>query len=67
MAYCIVQELCTGCGKCPPVCPVGAISGSKNYYEIDPDTCCDCIGFAQDPLCVAECPIEGAITKLEVE
>lgn len=65
MAYYIDQDLCTGCGRCPPVCPVEAISGSHNYYEIDPQTCNECAGFSEDPLCVMECPITGAIKKLE--
>lgn len=65
MPYEIVQELCTGCGRCPPVCPVGAISEGESYFEIDPQTCCDCEGFSEEPLCLAHCPIEGAIRKLE--
>ncbi|UCE04915.1 MAG: ferredoxin [bacterium] len=67
MAHFIDQNLCTDCGRCPPVYPVGAISGGKDYYEIDPETCCDCKGFFEDPLCVEECPIEGAIRQLEIE
>jgi len=67
MPFEIVQDLCTACGRCPPVCPVGAISGGGSYYEIDAQACCDCIGFAEEALCVAECPVEGAIKKLETE
>lgn len=65
MAYAIDQDECTGCGKCQPVCPVGAITGGGSYYVIEADTCNECIGFSESPLCIAECPIEGVIYRLE--
>ncbi|WP_156792187.1 [FeFe] hydrogenase, group A [Desulfotalea psychrophila] len=39
----IDQELCTGCGRCKEVCPVGAISGRLNRaHQIDTDACIFC-------------------------
>jgi len=65
MPFEIVEELCTGCGRCPPVCPVGAISEGESYFIINPETCCDCIGFSDEALCLAECPVQGAIKRIE--
>lgn len=65
MPYQIMQQLCTGCGVCQPVCPVGAISHGAYYYIIDNEICCDCIGFSQAALCVKNCPAQGAILKIE--
>jgi len=67
MPYEIVEQLCTGCGVCSPVCPVGAISDGEYYFVIDPEVCCDCTGFSQIALCVKHCPVEGAIIKNEIE
>ena len=65
MPFEIVAELCTGCAKCPPVCPVEAISEGESYYEIDPQVCCDCVGYAEEALCLAICPVAGAIKRIE--
>ncbi len=67
MAHYIDDDLCNCCGQCLPVCPVGAITGSKRDYEINTNVCNDCAGFSEDPLCVIECPISGVIKKLEIE
>ena len=50
----VVPESCTGCRKCLPVCPVGAIEMKGDVAWIDPDLC------DGDGVCIPACP-EGAI------
>lgn len=38
----IDRELCTGCGDCLPVCPVGAIELVSDYAEINEERCVEC-------------------------
>jgi NADP-reducing hydrogenase subunit HndC len=43
VAYKIIEEKCRRCGACLRVCPVEAISGSKETsYKIDPKKCIKC-------------------------
>ncbi len=43
VGYTITTEKCTGCGMCFRVCPVNAISGSRqDKYAIDPEKCISC-------------------------
>ena len=52
MTY-IIDDKCTCCGACVPVCPVDAISEGDPKYIIDPDICTDC------GACEPECPVEA--------
>ena len=43
LAYRIVPELCTGCGKCLRACPSEAITGEKKQpHVIEPEKCLAC-------------------------
>jgi len=57
MAYAI-DDNCTMCDSCRPVCPVDAISEADPKYTIDPDKCTDC------GECEQVCPV-GAISPGE--
>ncbi|ENU80294.1 hypothetical protein F975_02050 [Acinetobacter sp. ANC 3789] len=56
MALLITNE-CINCDMCLPECPNTAISEGKKVYEIDPERCTECVGFYEEPTCMAVCPI----------
>lgn len=51
----IDQELCIGCGQCPPYCPVSAITVEDEVAEIDFDECAEC----GNCLRMADCPVDA--------
>jgi DNA-binding transcriptional regulator YiaG/Pyruvate/2-oxoacid:ferredoxin oxidoreductase delta subunit len=57
MAY-IIENRCTKCSQCLPVCPTGAIKQEDEGLWIDPTRCNDCRGFSAVPQCVSNCPID---------
>ncbi|MCX8075635.1 MAG: 4Fe-4S binding protein [Aquificaceae bacterium] len=67
MAMFIKQEECISCYACEQECPTKAISHDQweNFY-IDPKVCVECEGIYEEPQCLAICPIEGCIVRLEV-
>lgn len=68
MAMYINQELCISCYACEQECPIEAISHDEmGRFEIDPRVCVECIGFYEEPQCIAICPIDDCIKKLEEE
>lgn len=75
MALLITDE-CINCGACEPECPNTAIyeggapwtlNGQSNaaisndYFYIVPDKCTECIGFHDEPQCMAVCPVDCII------
>jgi ferredoxin len=53
-----ITEECTYCGACEPECPVTAISPGDSLYVINEDVCVDCVGYHDEPACVAVCPVD---------
>jgi formate hydrogenlyase subunit 6/NADH:ubiquinone oxidoreductase subunit I len=55
----IVDNTCTGCGRCKKVCPKGPIiwdirirkDGNPKYFAANPDSCLFC------KFCVGVCPV----------
>lgn len=58
MAYKIDAETCINCAACIPECDNEAITEKDDNTLIDPDKCCECVGFAKSPKCVEICPID---------
>ncbi len=55
MAYQILEEICTICGDCEPVCPTDSIKNVKGAYRIDASSCNECEGEAEFPQCLEAC------------
>jgi ferredoxin len=54
----MITEDCTSCGACEVDCPNEAISDGDDQYVVDSDRCTECVGFYDEPQCVAACPID---------
>lgn len=51
-----INDRCTGCSACAPVCPTGAIRGEhRSIHVIDPVRCIDC------GACGVTCPDEAVL------
>jgi ferredoxin len=72
----LITEECINCGACEPECPNTAIyEGGMNwelngdshepivmdYFYIVPDKCTECVGFFNEPQCMAVCPVDCII------
>jgi ferredoxin len=57
MAYKIVASQCTACSACELECPNVAITPKNGTYVISPKKCTECIGYFDEPQCVAVCPV----------
>lgn len=72
----LINEECINCGACEPECPNTAIyegginwqlNGDSNapisedYFYIVPDKCTECVGFHDEPQCMAVCPVDCII------
>ena len=56
MALRITQQ-CINCDMCLPECPNEAIFEGAKVYEIEAARCTECVGFYEQPTCMAVCPI----------
>ena len=59
MAFKIISSQCTACSACEPECPNNAIREKDGTFIIEPEKCTECIGYFDDPQCVAVCPVEN--------
>ena len=61
MALYITDE-CINCDVCEPECPNEAIYQGEEIFEIDPDSCTECVGHYDEPQCVEVCPVDCILT-----
>ena len=54
----LIDDNCTACDACKPVCPNEAISAGNPYYVIDPMKCTECVGAHDEPQCKLVCPAD---------
>jgi ferredoxin len=64
-----ITDECVNCDVCEPACPNNAIyfDEEKNYYQIIPDKCTECVGHFDEPQCSALCPVDDCILQGQEE
>jgi ferredoxin len=61
----LIKDNCINCDMCDPECPNEAITFGVEIYEIDASLCTECVGFYENPTCIAVCPINCIIIDPE--
>ena len=54
----LINDDCTACDACKPVCPNEAIAIGDPIYVIDPARCTECVGAEDEPQCMLVCPAD---------
>ena len=54
----LINEDCTACDACRPVCPNEAITAGETIFTIDALRCTECVGAEDEPQCKLVCPVE---------
>ena len=57
----LINDTCTACDACKPVCPNEAIAAGNPIYVIDPFKCTECVGAEDEPQCRLVCPVTDCI------
>ena len=63
----MINELCTACDACEPVCPNKAITPGDSIYVIDPMKCTECVGAEDEPHCKLVCPPDRPLANPDWE
>ena len=61
----IINDDCTACDACVPVCPNEAISAGDVIYVIDEDRCTECVGSDDTRQCQLVCPADCIVQGKE--
>jgi ferredoxin len=54
----MIGDDCIACDACREECPNEAIEENEPVYFIDPDRCTECVGYYDEPSCIAVCPVD---------
>ena len=54
----LINDNCTACDACRPVCPNEAITAGDLIFVIDPLRCTECVGAEDEPQCRLVCPAD---------
>lgn len=57
----MIGDDCIACDACREECPNEAIEENEPVYFIDPDRCTECVGYYDEPSCIAVCPVDCII------
>ena len=52
----LINDNCTACDACKPVCPNDAISVGDPIFVNDALRCTECVGAEDEPQCMLVCP-----------
>ena len=64
MAFTINYD-CIACAACESDCPNEAISDGPGIFVIDATRCTECVGYNDEPQCIAICPVECILPASE--
>ena len=56
-----ISDECIACDACREECPNEAIEENEPVYIIDSDRCTECVGYYDEPSCIAVCPVDCII------
>jgi ferredoxin len=59
----MINDNCTACDACKPVCPNDAIAAGNPIYTIDALRCTECVGAEDEPQCRLVCPVNDCIVQ----
>ncbi len=63
----LINEDCTACDACVPVCPNTAITAGNPIYVIDAAKCTECVGAHDTPQCMDVCPADCIVPNPDAQ
>ena len=63
----LINDDCTSCDACKPVCPNDAISVGEPIYVIDPLKCTECVSAEGEPQCKLVGPADCIVSNPDLQ